>query len=139
MREDFTVTCYTVDRVAGGSSDWLVTLKWEKEIAHKYHSNKYVLNKFIIDQAALFINPLRLTEDAQGVIVVGASLTLRDGEELTANGLEAGWNMSGDAREHPAISELLALEHFTVYALDGNTGHVLWQVRVSPMIRMAAQ
>ncbi len=54
-------------------------------------------------------------------------MTIREGEEVNAKGLETGWNMTGDAKEHPAISELLALEHFTVYALDGKTGGVLWQ------------
>ena len=117
LREDWTVICY----------DSQLNVRWEKAIAHKTHEMDDMIDKFTIDEVAIYLTPLSLTDDINGLVIVGGSMKLRDPSEETIH-VEEGLDMkeNGD-KEHPEMKQRAALEHFSMYALDAKTGHVVWR------------
>ena len=118
VREDWTVSCY----------DSSLHLLWDRAIAHKTHELDKLGDKFQIDEVAVYLTPISLQEDQNGLIIVGANMKLRDPSSVNAISMEEGMKMNENGElEHPEMKERAALEHFSVYALDGRTGHVVWR------------
>ena len=117
VREDWTVSCY----------DASLNLLWEKAVAHKTHELDTMIDKFRIDEVSVMIAPVGIHDGSAGVVVVGASMALRDEEAHRGIRVEHEEDMgsSGD-EEHPDMHARASLEHFSVYALDAASGHVLW-------------
>jgi len=132
VREDWTVTCF----------DSNLNVLWEKAVAHKTHELDTLIDKFSIDEVSVFLAPLSIAEGSTGMVIVGASMSLRDDTEVD---IEFGLDMNEDAnKEHPDMHARAMLEHFSVYALDASTGHVLWRhdgldVRPEQFIRSLPQ
>lgn len=104
VREDWTVTCF----------DSSLHPLWEKAIAHKTHELDKLKDKFEIDEVSVFLTPLSIRDDLGGLVIVGANMKLR------VSILEG----KSDETE---LHEKAALEHFSIYALDAKTGHVVWR------------
>jgi outer membrane protein assembly factor BamB len=118
VREDWTVQCF----------DSTLKPLWEKAIAHKTHELDTLINKFQIDEVALFLTPLSISETSNGLIIVGANMKLRDPFSADSILLEEGLVMNENGElEHPEMRQRAALEHFSVYALDARTGRVMWR------------
>lgn len=118
VREDWTVSCF----------DSTLKLLWEKAVAHKTHELDTLVDKFQIDEVAVILTPLSIREDLNGLIIVGASMKLRDPSSFDAIILEEGMKMNENGEyEHPEMRQLAALEHFSVYALDARSGDVVWR------------
>lgn len=115
VREDWSVTCY----------DAQLNVLWEKAVAHKTHAMDTMADKFRIDEVAVMIAPISLKEGSSGVVIVGASMALRESDQDRGIEVEHEAGPSGD-EEHPEMRARASLEHFSVYALDAATGHVLW-------------
>jgi hypothetical protein len=86
--------------------------------------------QFTIDEVSVYLTPVALTEDVTGLVIVGGSMRLRDpaaAEE--AIHVEEGLGSAGETgdKEHPEMQQRAALEHFSMYALDAKTGHVVWR------------
>lgn len=117
VREDWTVSCYDAN----------LNLLWEKAVAHKAHEMDTMIDKFRIDEVAVMIAPVSVKEGSLGVVVVGASMALRDAEAHRDVKVEHEEDSLGSGdEEHPDMHARAALEHFSVYALDAASGHVLW-------------
>ena len=116
VREDWTVSCF----------DSSLQLIWEKAIAHKTHNLENVLDKYQIDEVSVYLTPLSIREDLTGLVIVGGNMKLRDTSAYDAIVLEQGMKMDENGElEHPEMKERASLEHFSVYALDARTGHVV--------------
>lgn len=115
VREDWSVTCY----------DAQLNVLWEKAVAHKTHAMDAMADKFRIDEVAVMIVPISLKEGSAGVVIVGASMALRESDRDRGIEVEHEAGPSGD-EEHPEMRARASLEHFSIYALDAATGHVLW-------------
>jgi hypothetical protein len=118
VTEDFTVSCF----------DASLNLLWEKSVAHKSHHLEYVIAHYAIEEAAVFITPINLSDDptGPGVVIVGASLkekVLEDEPQVT---VEKNFNGEDGDVEHPENVVRAMLEHFSIYALDASNGHIVW-------------
>lgn len=117
VREDWTVSCYDAN----------LNLLWERAVAHKAHEIDTMIDKFRIDEVAVMIAPVSVKEGSLGLVVVGASMTLRDVDVPRDVHLEHEEEHLGSGdEEHPDMHARASLEHFSVYALDAASGHVLW-------------
>ena len=117
MRDDLTVLCY----------DESLQLLWQKAVAHKAYEIDGMIDKFTIDQIAVLVSPLSIKEGTVGVIVIGVSMELKAEYENSFK-IEEGIDMSEiGAKEHPEMEIRSKLEHFSVFALDAHTGHVIWK------------
>lgn len=100
---------------------------WEKAVAHKTHEIDMIINKYMVDDVAITISPISLQEGSSGMIVVGASMSIRN-ETVNQVSVEHGLDLNEDgAVEHSDLNLRSALEHFSVYALNAANGHVLWR------------
>jgi len=115
VKEDWSVVCY----------DASLNLLWEKAVAHKSHELESMIDKFRINQAAVMIAPISIKEGSMGVVIVGASMALRDEHPDVHIEHEAESQHTGD-QEHPEMHARASLEHFSLYALDATNGHVIW-------------
>ena len=117
VREDLSVLCY----------DEELNLIWEKAVAHKAFEIDEMIDKFTVEQASIIVSPLSLKEGVYGAVIVGVSLRLKDQYEDLFK-VEEGINMSENGpKEHPEMEARAKLEHFSVFALDAHTGHVIWK------------
>jgi hypothetical protein len=130
VTEDFTVSCYDAN----------LNLKWSKSIAHASHQLDFVADNYKIEETDIFISPLNMKtgHTGTGTIIVGASMKpLHHGHESDSRSgegprvrdpgvhVEAGLNRSEDGDvEHPEMQVRSLLEHFSVYALDAEEGHI---------------
>ena len=118
VREDWTVSCF----------DHALNLLWEKAVAHHTHELDTLVDKFQIDEIAVQLTPLKIREDLNGLIIIGANMKLRDPLSADSIFLEGGLDMNENGEfEHPEMRQRAALEHFSVYALDSKTGNVVWR------------
>ena len=118
VREDWTVACY----------DSTLLLLWEKSIAHKSHDLIHLIDQFQIDEVAVYLTPINIRDDVNGLVIVGANMKLRVPSSADSIFTEEGMKMNEKGElEHPEMKERAALEHFSVYALDARTGHVVWR------------
>ena len=116
--EDWTVLCY----------DSSLHLMWTKEVAHKTFDVDHLIKYYKIHTASLYIAPLQIRDDASpGTVIVGASMTRRsamagvtqESELITLRRLSEG--------THPDSEAVAKLGHFSIFALDSFSGHVLWK------------
>jgi len=116
--EDWTVACY----------DSALHLLWTKEVGHHSFELDHLIKYFRINSAAVYIAPLKLSDGASsGTVIVGASMARRSAlagvktasEDMVMRSLQEG--------THPQAEALAKLSHFSVFALDSDTGHVLWK------------
>lgn len=121
--DDWTVSCY----------DNTLKLLWEKQVGAHTHELATMSKQFKIDEVTILVSPSSIHTENKGLIVVGASMTKRstnnkdvkDGPDAR---IEAGLDMlESGMEEHPEMRNKMALEHFSVYAMDGHTGHVIWK------------
>lgn len=118
VREDWTVACY----------DSSLQLLWEKAIAHKTHDLDHLIDKFQIDEVAVYLTPINIRDDVNGLVIIGANMKLRDPTSADSILTQEGMKMNENGElEHPEMKQRAALEHFSVYALDARTGHVVWR------------
>ena len=121
VREDWTVSCY----------DNSLKLLWEKAVAHKTHDLDHLVDKFTIDEMSIYLTPIHVNEDSEsGLIIIGGSMRLKDPLSADSVIVEDILNITAtdtDSKEQLEIKERAALEHFSLYALDGATGHVVWR------------
>ena len=81
----------------------------------------------MVDDVAITISPISLEEGNSGMIIVGASMSIRN-ETINQVSVEHGLDLNEDgAVEHADLDIRSALEHFSVYALNAVNGHVLWR------------
>lgn len=116
--EDWTVICY----------DSSLRALWTKQVAHKTFDLDHLIKFFRINTAAIHIVPLQLKDEASaGTVIVGASMVRRDA--LAGVSMESEQRILRSLAEgtHPEIEALAKLSHFSVFALDSNSGHVLWK------------
>lgn len=136
--EDWTVVCY----------DSSLHVLWTKQVAHKTFDLDHLVQYYHIHSAAIHIAPLQLRDDmSEGVVVVGASMRRRDGlvhpdgSQITTEEMMLRRLSEDTLSDAEAISRL---EHFSIFALDGFTGHVIWkhdgmEVRVEQYSRSLPQ
>ncbi len=143
VREDLTVTCY----------DYALNVLWEKAVAHKSHAIPAHIATFTTHEVSVLISPLDLEAGTEGgsgskgkesstgggLVIVGVSMKMRSGDNENVNeGLGAGFEVEeeldldkgGDDIEEGVDLEARArsgLEHFSMYALRGNSGTVIWK------------
>ncbi len=122
VREDWTVVCY----------DSSLRVMWEKAVAHKTHELQVLADKYHIDDVSLRILPISIKKDSFGVVLVGASMRSSDYKgEPKRHGdvrIEHGLDYKEDGnKEHADMRDQATLEHFNIYALDANNGHVIWR------------
>jgi hypothetical protein len=84
------------------------------------------MSRYDITEASLLVSSLHLGEEATGTVFVGIRVRLND-ETATNVQIEGsdGMHISGDS-EHEDMRIRGELEHFTVHALDGHTGKIMW-------------
>lgn len=117
LREDWTVACY----------DHNLALLWERGLSHrKAHDLDNIMSKYDIAEASLLVSSLHLGEESTGTVFVGIRVRLNDetATNVLVEGVD-GMHASGDA-EHEDMRIRGELEHFTVHALDGHTGKIMW-------------
>jgi hypothetical protein len=121
LYEDWTVLCY----------DSSLHLMWSKEVAHKTFDLDRLNQYYHIHSAAIDIAPLQLRDDlSDGVVIVGASMKRReglthpDGTTMEPVDVYLHRNSDGTLLDPEAVSKL---EHFSIFALDGFSGHVIWK------------
>jgi hypothetical protein len=117
MREDWTVSCY----------DSKLELLWERGVSHQTaHDLENILEKYEMVETSVYITPHDVQANESGTVFVGTRVRLND---ATASNVRiegfSGMHTSGD-KEHPDMKLRGELEHFTVHALDGHTGKILW-------------
>ena len=119
VREDWTVTCY----------DESLKILWEKAVAHKTHEIDSIIDKYSIDEVSVHMTSLHVREgERHGMIIVGASMSLRKPDDHSNIKLEHGLDMSeSGAAEHVDLAARASLEHFSIYALDAGDGSVVWR------------
>ena len=125
VREDWTVSCF---------NNKLESL-WEKSLFHKVHGLGKASDKFQISDISVFISPLAIkhknsTASSAGVVIVGASMSLREPESEKIH-IELGLNDTDSTNSTASGAEEIgydrvSLEHYTVYALDGHDGTLVW-------------
>ena len=126
VREDWTVVCY----------DSSLKVLWEKAVAHKTHDMQLLAEKYYIDDISVTVLPLSIKKDAYGVIFVGASMRpigsidgthIGDSHHASVH-IEHGLEYGEDGNQvHKDMKSQASLEHFNIYALDANDGHVIWR------------
>lgn len=117
MREDWTVACYSAE----------LELMWERGVSHQTaHDLENILEKYDIIESSIFITPSDVQVNQSGTVFVGVRVRLND-DTATNIRIEGftGMHVSGD-KEHPDMKLRGELEHFTVHALDGHTGKIMW-------------
>ncbi|CAM9094978.1 unnamed protein product, partial [Ectocarpus fasciculatus] len=117
MRQDWTVACY----------DAQLELMWERGVSHQTaHDLENILEKYEMIETSIFITPTDVQKNQSGSVFVGVRVRLND-ETATNIRIEgfSGMHVSGD-KEHPDMKLRGELEHFTVHALDGHTGKIMW-------------
>jgi hypothetical protein len=121
LYEDWTVLCY----------DSSLHLMWSKEVAHKTFDLDRLNQYYHIHSAAIDIAPLQLRDDlSDGVVIVGASMKRReglthpDGTAMEPVDVYLHRNSDGTLLDPEAVAKL---EHFSIFALDGFSGHVIWK------------
>lgn len=119
MTQDFTISCYSSE----------LKLLWEKGIAHKAHHMEYISEHFEVAEASILVSSLNLQSDILGgTVIIGASMKQIEQPNHSHIKSEGGLDESEDGnKEHPEINERSELEHFSVYALSGLTGHIIWK------------
>jgi hypothetical protein len=111
--------------------DASLKLLWEKSVAHKTHEIDTIISKYKIDEVTIHLSPLSIVEGSNGVVIVGASMGLRNPNDIHV-GVEHGLDMEEDGEnEHADMHLRSSLEHFSIYALDAVDGHVIWKHDVS--------
>jgi hypothetical protein len=114
VNEDTSITCF----------DAKLNTLWQSGIFRQLRVGN-VLGKFRADDVAISILPLSLDEGSSGVVIVGASMSLRHGEDHFK--VEKGMNLHEDGdQEHPEIRAKALLEHFNVHAFDAHSGRLIW-------------
>eukprot|EP01041_Mallomonas_annulata_P005268 gene5268-10538_t len=132
VREDWTVSCF---------NSKLESL-WEKSISHKIHKMESLADKYEISDISVFFTALSIhdhsnsTSTSTGMIIIGASMSLRDSAKADVH-VEDGLNSNSksksnsNSKDEKLVQEDLeaiqSLEHYSVYALDGHDGSVIWQ------------
>ena len=125
VREDLTILCY----------DHKLRKLWEKSIAHKSHHISEHVGKYTIKEVSILISPLSVEGDEidSGVVIIGASLGLRNEDDLDVAVQE---EIDLDEMENSTefieaedidTDERSQLEHFSLYALSSKDGHVIWK------------
>ncbi len=119
VREDWTVTCY----------DARFTFLWEKAVAHNTLQIEKYIDYFAISSVSVFIAPFSLTSNSSGVVVVGANMKPRvETFDINSIKYELGIDSNENVDEnHPTMKALSSLGHFSIYALESSTGHVIWK------------
>lgn len=125
VREDWTVLCFTS------------TLEplWEKSIFHKSHEMTDFVDKFTIQDISIFLTPINVANGTSGMVVVGASMGLKEGVDVEEESVEVKHDLGvstpvGHKKGHPKNIDLelrATLEHYSVYALDAHDGSIVWQ------------
>lgn len=119
VREDWSVSCY----------DHNLHLLWEKAVAHKTHEMDVMTDTFAIDEVAVHIAPISITQGSTGCIIIGASMALRDpdhGIKVENDASDSSNHAQSGDKLHPEMHARSMLEHFSVYCLNAENGHVLW-------------
>jgi len=123
VREDWTVSLFNAK---------LESL-WEKSLSHKMYDMVGISDMFEISDISVVISPISLNHDnsstpSMGTVIIGASMKVRDSAATQVH-VELGLN---DTDSHapgsvgdPGVRS--HLEHYTVYALDGHDGAVIWR------------
>lgn len=112
VHEDGSVSCYSAK----------LKLLWERQVVSNFDEFR---EKFVASDVAATVLSLSLDGVAEGVVIVGCSMSMRRGEQHFE--VEEGMDTSEDgAREHPEMRAKLRLGHFSISALDATTGAVLW-------------
>lgn len=109
--------------------------KWDKKVAHHTLNLDWNINKYRINEVSLYVAPLQINENnSNGVVIVGASWIKRndDNDNLDSSTLKNDLNsgMINDSfinNEHEERMIESKLSHFSVYALDSLTGHIIWK------------
>jgi len=122
VREDLTVTCY----------NYRLQVIWEKSISHSVHGIGTDLEHFIVDEASLVITPMSVTEEGEGMVVVGTSFVKRNDldDEIT---LEENLDMHREDLDAAVAAgsagggSTVKPDHFSVVCLDGKTGKFIWK------------
>lgn len=115
--DDLTILCYSGE----------LKLLWKKTLAHKSHQLSKLSNMIDVNDITLSIGPFNIAENSTGIVILGASMKLKENNELKIR-VEFGMdlNQSGIA-EHPELQARSKLEHFSIYSMDGHTGKLLWK------------
>jgi len=131
---DWTVACF----------DSSLRLLWMKAVAHKTFSIEQLIRDYRIRDVALYVGPLQVG-DSEGVVVVGASMARRtpivvgtDSEVLDGGSVYAGTPGNAETAEllknyargllrQKEAQAAPLLEHFSMFALEAESGHVLWR------------
>lgn len=128
VREDLSVICF----------DKSLNIIWETSIAQKATNYEKVMRFFKVDQLSISIYPLNIREGEQtpsndtmshGLILIGENMAMTHDLTHLADMIkfETGMDMNENANaEHPFMKARSKLEHFSVYALSGSDGHILW-------------
>ena len=126
VKDDWSITCYDSD----------INILWETSVAPRAADHGKVLKYFKIDQVSIRIYPLDIregessrNETQSGLILIGGSMALTKDISLLSETIqyETGIDMSENANaEHPFMKARSKLEHFSVFALSGTDGHILW-------------
>lgn len=125
VREDWTVLCFT------SSLEPL----WEKSIYHKSHEMTEFVEKFTIQDISIFLTPINVQNGTSGMVVVGASMGLKEGIDIEEESVEVKHDLGistpvGHKKVHAKNIDMAlraSLEHYSVYALDAHDGSVVWQ------------
>lgn len=123
VREDWTVSCF----------DSTFRHLWDKAVASHTHHIAKLSEYFVIDSVSIFIAPFSLASDSTGgVVIVGADMRLRSSElDRKQIRMELGLDYSDNSNvaetEHKEMDAMATLEHFSIYALDAENGHILWK------------
>jgi hypothetical protein len=116
--EDWSVICY----------DSSLHILWSKEVAHKTFDLEHWIKYFRLSHAAIYIAPLALTdESSEGVVIVGGAMSRRntlDGVSITSEDIQLRRLSDGTIADADALAKLA---HFSLFALDSFSGHVLWK------------
>ncbi len=117
--------------------DKSLNIIWETSVALKAANYEKVMRFFKVDQLSISIYPLNIREGEQsssndtthGLVLIGENMAMTHDLAELANMIkfETGIDIDENANaEHPFMKARSKLEHFSVYALSGTNGHILW-------------
>ena len=115
--EDWTVICY----------DSSLHMLWSKQVAHKSFDLDHLIQYFKISTVSVYITPLQLHSDSStGTVIVGASMSRRNAMTAATEEVQVTLRRLADG-SHPEAEAASKLAHFSMFALDSFSGHILWK------------
>lgn len=117
VSDDLTVSCF----------DHLLTILWEKRVAHFTVDIEKTLINHELNEITILPSPLQVRNSTSGTIFLAFSMRPRSSDSINRVKIEQGLTLDESISDVSDADSRSKLEHLNIFALDSTNGHVLWR------------